>query len=95
MAKWQKVGEIGVDAGLCMVGDPCYVSYNNHKTHPIHNWKTFCNQLNDDVTQLKNGLARVALGIVVESGRGDGIYPVYIKRNGRKGRVAELKVVFD
>jgi hypothetical protein len=23
--KWIKVGEIGVDAGLCWIGDPCYV----------------------------------------------------------------------
>ena len=89
MAKWQKVGEIGGHAGLCMVGDPCYVSYNNHQNHPVHNWQKFCNAMEvADTVQLD-----AHLGVVVTSGIGDGIYPVYIKRSAN-GTIMELKVVF-
>ncbi len=89
-ADWQYAGEVAVDAGLIMVGDPCYAA---NKDHPIHDWGTFCNLLSGPSTQLKFAHGGNGLGVVVPSGHGDGIYPVYIKRD--RGVVTELRVVFD
>ena len=89
MEDWQHVGEVGVDAGLIMVGDPCYAA---DKDHPIHDWGKFCDTLKGDVTQLNSRLGHTGLGVVVSSGYGDGTYPVYVKRDA--GVVTELKVVF-
>lgn len=89
MNDWQRVGEIGVDAGLVMVGDPCYAAL---KSHPIRKWDKFCCMLIDDATQLNYAHGAPGLGVVVSSGYGDGNYPVYIKRD--RGVVTEMKVVF-
>lgn len=86
---WERVGEIGVDAGIVMVGDPCYV---NATDHPIKNWPKFCDSLVGDTTQLNYRHGSAGLGVVVSSGYGDGVYPVYIRRE--KGVIAEMKVVF-
>lgn len=32
--KWEKIGVIGVDSGLCWISDPCYV------LHQVHNRKS-------------------------------------------------------
>jgi hypothetical protein len=63
-----KIGEIGVDTGLCWIGDPCYLT---PKT-PFENWHDFCDKLKPLKTQFKDG-------ICVSTGYGDGVYPVYAK----------------
>lgn len=94
MTDWQHAGEVAVDAGLIMVGDPCYAA---EKDHPIHDWDKFCSLIRKDsdgwATQLKFNGTTPGQGVVVSSGYGDGIYPVYIKLDDH-GDVAEVKVVF-
>lgn len=94
MDEWKYVGEVAVDAGLVMVGDPCYAK---DKDHPIHKWSKFCDLVHGDhdnsATQLKFKHGGPGLGVVVSSGYGDGVYPVYVKHDER-GCVAEMKVVF-
>ncbi len=35
--KWEKIGQIGVDAGLCWIGDPCYILHKEEEgiTHRV------------------------------------------------------------
>lgn len=94
---WERVGEIGVDAGLCWVGDPCYILHKTKATTPKgigKNWGDFCDLLEDKATQFNYDRGHAGLGVCVSTGYGDGTYPVFIKRN-HEGRVAEVKVVFD
>ena len=95
---WKKVGEIGVDAGLCMVGDPCYASYPDHPDHPIHNWDKFCESLKEHDKQHPQQATAMQIdqrtGVVVSTGYGDGIYPVFARYNA-DGRIVGLKVDFD
>lgn len=88
-SNWEQIGEIGVDAGLVMVGDPCYI---NSEDHPVKDWYKFCSALDGKTTQLNYSLGHAGLGVVVQSGYGDGVYPVYVRRDN--GVITEMKVVF-
>lgn len=95
--RWEKVGIIGVDAGLCWVGDPCYCVTPDANSHPAKTWREFCDVLFDGeqngVKQWNYPMGHSGLGVSVQTGYGDGSYPVYVRRN-REGRVAEVRVVF-
>lgn len=93
---WEQVGKIGVDAGLCWIGDPCYCVTPDSDEHPAQTWDEFCDKLGDDHKHKQWNYKRghAGLGVTVETGYGDGTYPVYVKKN-RHGRVVEVKVCFD
>ena len=95
---WERVGEIGVDAGLCWIGDPCYIMGQDANEHPVKTWAEFCDKLHqnekDGVAQWHYKLGHMGLGVTVSTGCGDGVYPVFIKRN-KDGRILQVKVLFD
>lgn len=91
-------GHIGVDAGLCWVGDPCYVLHKeDEELSPTlgNNWAEFCDLLRDHPTHksFNYALGHEGLGVVVSTGWGDGQYPVYIETN-EEGRVKSVTVEF-
>jgi len=98
---WVLAGHIGVDAGLCMVGDPSYINGNN-PTNALAtgDWLEFCNWLGKDYPTIKAvpyAFGHEGAAVVVSSGIGDGYYPVWarveeIPHWGK--RVMELRVVF-
>lgn len=97
--KWQKAGVIGVDAGICWIGDPCYILHQDNPETNVgvlgRDWPEFCAKIRDNlVTQFNYSLGHPGLGVVVSTGYGDGTYPVFVKYN-KEGRVVEVKVVFD
>jgi hypothetical protein len=96
-----KVGEIGVDAGLCWVGDPCYIMHceDGLPKDLGKNWEEFCDKVNkmDYARQFNYDLGHAGLGVVVSTGFGDGVYPVYAKISdeGEWGkRVKEITIKF-
>ena len=94
---WEEVGVIGVDAGLCWLGDPCYILPDDasERTDVIKDWSKFCDAIKDkDTHQFQYNMGHDGLGVVVSTGWGDGEYPVLIRRN-KAGRIAEVRVVFD
>jgi len=96
--KWEQVGEIGVDAGLCWIGDPCYCVTPDCTEHPAKTWTEFCNKLHElegkgNTAQWNYKKGHVGLGVSVSTGYGDGCYPVFVKRNA-EGRIAEVRVKF-
>ena len=93
---WEQVGVIGVDAGLCWIGDPCYCVTPDSTEHPAQTWSEFCDKLFEDTSDTKqwnHKLGHSGLGVSVSTGYGDGTYPVYVKRNS-EGLITEAKVVF-
>lgn len=105
---WKKVGQITVDAGMCWIGDPCYVLHRDGKQEPEDigkDWHEFCDRL---FSREKNGAAQwnhkngikgagkenAGLGVSVSTGWGDGIYDVFARYDDETGRVAEARVVF-
>lgn len=98
--KWVKVGVIGVDAGICWVGDPCYVLPRKSDGEPGLDYDDMLKRLSDG--EEKNGNLPVqfnyaaghpGMGVCSSTGCGDGMYPVYARLVGT--RVEELRVVFD
>ena len=85
----EHIGNISVDAGCIQLGDPCY-------THEeAGNWADYCsNELskiddnNKQYTNIGDGIA-----VVVNSGHGDGSYPVTVTRS-RNGNIASVTVTF-
>jgi hypothetical protein len=94
----KQIGEIGVDAGLCWIGDPCYILHTDQPPKAIGtNWDEFCDILHQDCQyptckQFAYNLGHAGLG-VVSTGYGDGVYPVYAEFND-EGRVAKVWVEF-
>ena len=96
---WIKVGEIGVDAGICWVGDPCYVLHTSAPKAIGRDWLQFCDLLrsgagSEGATQFNYDMGHAGLGVVVPTGYGDGTYPVYVQKN-EAGRVVAVMVDFD
>ena len=96
--EWIKVGNIDVDAGLCWLGDPCYIIGAKDLDYPYLAWDDFCKELfkhdEDGVCKWKHDKGSFGKGVSVQTGYGDGTYPVYIKKN-KEGIIVEVKVVFD
>ena len=95
----KQIGEIGVDAGLCWIGDPCYILHKQQPPKAIGtSWGEFCDILREDdqyptCKQFAYDLGHAGLGIVVSTGYGDGVYPVYAEFND-EGRIARVWVEF-
>lgn len=99
--EWETIGEIGVDAGLCWIGDPCYILHRDKEEQKEleksigNDWGEFCDKIaGEEHMQFNYPLGHPGLGVVTNTGFGDGSYPVQIRRDPKTQRIAELRVVF-
>lgn len=96
---FEKIGEIGVDAGLCWIGDPCYILHADPKPESIgKDWRGFCGVMRDDgrypdYKQFNFDSGHTGLGVAVCTGYGDGLYPVFAEFNDQ-GRIAKVLIQF-
>lgn len=84
------VGYVGVDAGILMIGDPCYTlpDDGSQRNETARRWSSFCDRLfADGPHQLGENTGDVVApfdwdeaGIVVGLAS-DGSYPVYVERS--------------
>ena len=81
------VGHFGVDAGMCWIGDPCYVLPDDARNNPGANWDEFC------AAMLKTNAKEFNEGVCVTTGYGDGEYPVYADL-GENGVVRSVYIPF-
>jgi hypothetical protein len=94
-----EAGVIGVDAGLCWIGDPCYVLHRDgedDKPKSIgKDWMEFCDGLDRGVVvkQFNYDMGHPGLGMCVSTGYGDGVYPVMVTKNS-EGRVVRVTIEF-
>ena len=101
LAGFELAGHIGVDAGLCWIGDPCHIihSTDDNSVALGKDWGEFCDKTSDGRLD-HNGYqsfnypaGHEGLGVVTSTGWGDGTYPVYVKKN-KEGRVVEVRIKF-
>ena len=94
------VGNISVDAGLCWLGDPCYLIQSLTPPKEISDWASFVNALGEDyptVHSFKHASGNEGLGVCVSTGVGDGLYPVYANIEevpGWGNRVTSVRIEF-
>ena len=95
--KWQQVGEVGVDAGLLWLGDPCICVTPDASEHPAKTWKEFCDKLQGlekkGVVKWPFKLGHKGLGVCISDFGGDGVFPVSVRRNARGG-IEAVKIEF-
>jgi hypothetical protein len=93
----KQIGVVSVDAGLCWIGDPCYILHKEKLPKALGNdWGGFCRMLRADkqsptAKQFDHDSGQPGLGVVVETGYGDGLYPVYAEFT-KQGRIAFIFV---
>lgn len=96
------IGHFGVDAGLVMICDPCYIYSQtgemNYNEFP-KTWNEFLNKFlykngeHLDYSQMNFKSGHSGLGVISSTGYGDGVYPVYATIDN--GVIVELRIVFD
>jgi hypothetical protein len=93
---WEYAGRIGVDTGMVIVGDPRHFATPDADEHPAKDWKAFLGLLRREqhrgIAQLHYRQGHAGLGVVVGGVGGDGVFPVYVRRDGNM--VAEMRVNF-
>lgn len=97
--KWINIGTISVDAGLCWIGDPCYILHQDNPLNSIGRcWSEFCDVIQKSFTKDKpavefnhNGGYNGA-GVCVSTGYGDGCYEVQALIDN--GIVKSIKIDF-
>lgn len=100
LSEMEKIGQVGVDAGSIWLGDFCYVYPNDEKPKRPdiigNNWHEFCEILDaGGFGETRYQAFGNGIGILVESGYGDGAYDVYIRRDPRDGRIMGVYVDFE
>lgn len=91
----EQVGVAYVDAGILWVGDPCYI-VGEDASHGVKTWNDFCDLTFDDANERADGVTEplgTGIGLAVNTGYGDGSYPVTVTRNS-EGRIASVTVTF-
>jgi hypothetical protein len=102
---WQTIGRVGVDAGMLLICDPCYI-VGKGKSSPADSmlpqaplaeefeksWGDFCDRLEATSTQLNYNMGQAGLGVVFDSGFGDGEYDVEAKIVD--DRIQEIRIKF-
>lgn len=75
------IGEVGVDAGILWIGDPCYILHKNEPPKAIgKTWLEFCDNLSQRESgkrfaQFEYDRGHDGLGVCVSTG-GDGYFPI-------------------
>jgi len=93
------VGMIGVDAGLCWIGDPCYIHHDKNPKEWGKDWGEFCANLHKKesrpgptLAQFNYDKGHAGLGVCVSTGLGDRAYDVHAEVNGK--RIVSATVTF-
>ena len=94
----KQIGVVGVDAGLIIIGDPGYLIHTKPDTESTlgKDWDEFCDIISEGkrptMKQFTFPLGNPGLAVVVSSGFGDGMYPVYAEIEN--GVIKSVKIEF-
>jgi hypothetical protein len=109
MAPWKYAGRTGVDAGIIIITDPCYVvrNSNENKYQPFNSYDEMLEDLQRqeqkagvpdghtlDSYQMTNEW-HADIGVVIGHFGGDGVFPIYIEHDPETGQVVAAQIRFD
>lgn len=84
--EWVTIGELGIDSAHCLLLDPEGIDH-------VGDWMAHF----EDQVQIVRTSTGIALGAIIETGYGDGVYPIEVRyEDDERGdrRVAEVRVRF-
>ena len=87
---WKLVGHIGVDSGMCWIGDPCYIGDGLPELDVSNEKGPYMKSFNYEA-------GHEGLGVCVSTGYGDGFYPVHAlleKDVSGRNRIAMIVIDF-
>lgn len=94
---WKEIGEFSVDSGQLLLVDPCYLNewVDDGDDVDFNKFGEFSYDGACSETSSEKGYGQLGglNALVVSTGYGDGVYPVYAKKN-EDGRISEIKIVF-
>lgn len=81
----ERIGTVGVDSGMLLISDPCYIKEGlEDKIEDIY-----------EKVNSKGGAAEAKrFDLALKTGYGDGLYDVYAKRDS-EGRILKIEISFD
>ena len=89
------IGQVGVDSGSILISDPSYIndafSIQGDDIYDIYPDKQRHRQIS---TRKTKNTIRVLIAMTLQTGYGDGVYPVTAHYN-KDGRIAKVEIVFD
>lgn len=91
--KQLKIGDVGVDAGMLYIGDPCYIKEPIGTDDTWTKWLRALYHSSQDGSNAAFWQIDDITAVVTSTGWGDGIYPVYAEI--RDGRVMSVTVKFE
>jgi hypothetical protein len=99
-AKWELIGEVGVDGGMLMISDPCYV-IGEHSSGSIAfpTWESFIEGQREEghKYQLRHQMdyahGAPGLGVVAGTAHGDGLFKVYALKDDDTDRTQAMLVI--
>jgi len=91
-ARWEFIGVCGVDAGLLMIGDPCYFVGTDRTEARQGTWREFLAKQKGR-HQLTYKLGHPGLGVMARTASGDGTCPVFGFKRPGDDRAAAMLVV--
>jgi hypothetical protein len=89
----KKIGVVGVDAGMIMVGDPCYfVGKDATINERCESWEQACDEVFCKEGRNDDSMDVFGLGVAVGTTYGDGAYPVFLETSasGKRRLIVEL-----
>ena len=89
------IGQVGVDSGSLLISDPSYI--NDHfsiEGDDIYNIYPDQDRHRQISTRATKNTIKIPIAMTVQTGWGDGVYPVTAHYN-RDGRIAKVEIVFD
>lgn len=99
-----RIGIVGVDSGQLVVCDPCYINHDDEQKE-LNDYETLLKKRGIDdnrvkgktekYTQLNYDKGHEGLGVVFDTGLGDGVYEVYATIGETKWgeRVKKVEVI--
>jgi hypothetical protein len=99
----KEIGVVGVDAGQILICDPCYIdseweheeyTMGKEKAKSNFSYNACCKASMKNSGQLNYKMGHPGVGVVTQSGYGDGCYPVIAKIEKETGRIKEIRVEF-
>lgn len=93
--KKKVIGQVGVDSGSLLISDPSYIndhfSIEGDDIYGIYPEQKRYKQIS---TQVSKNTIRIPIAMTVQTGWGDGVYPVTAHYD-KDGRIAKVEIDFE